>query len=147
MSHENEAMQIMDLLTRQTRAIREKNILEATKNYAPDVVVYDVVGPLGPPKGQGSVKDRLEQWFSSFREGAAIGFELVDVAVSAGETLAFSHSFNHVTAPLENGGSLDMYWRETLNWRKSDGEWKIVHAHSSVPFDPATGKASTGLRP
>jgi ketosteroid isomerase-like protein len=42
---------------------------------------------------------------------------------------------------------LDMFWRETLGWRMIDGDWKIVHAHSSVPFNPATGMASTGLKP
>jgi hypothetical protein len=40
-----------------------------------------------------------------------------------------------------------MYWRETLNWQKTDGTWKIRHTHSSVPFDPATGMASTQLKP
>ena len=147
MNNENEETHIKDLLNRQVSAIRERNITEATKNYAPDVLIYDVVGPLAHPKGQGSVKDRLQQWFSSFQEGVKIEFELVDVSVSAGDSLAFSHSFNHVRAPLAKGGALDMYWRETLNWEKKDGEWKIAHAHSSVPFDPATGKASTGLRP
>jgi uncharacterized protein (TIGR02246 family) len=147
MGTENEEALIKELLARQTKAIRTKDLDRATKNYASDVTVFDVVGPLGHPAGVKSVKDRLQQWFSSFDPAAALQFELVDVSVSASADLAFSHSFNHVTAPLKGGGSLDMFWRETLNWRKRDGEWKIVHAHSSVPFDAATGKASTGLKP
>ena len=31
--------------------------------------------------------------------------------------------------------------------QKTDGTWKITHSHSSVPFDPSTGKASTQLNP
>jgi hypothetical protein len=42
---------------------------------------------------------------------------------------------------------LDMFWRETLCWQKIKGEWMIMAAHSSVPFDAATGMASTGLKP
>src|ERR1700759_4305722 len=111
MNNENAASQIGALLTAQTKAIQKKNIVEATNNYASDVVIYDVVGPLGHPKGVGSVKERLQNWFSTFEEQATITFELVDLSISAGEDLAFSHSFNHVTAVLKKGGSLDMYWR------------------------------------
>jgi ketosteroid isomerase-like protein len=147
MKNEKEASLIKEMLEAQAKAVQKQNIDEAVKNYAPDVLIYDVVGPLRHDKGVASVKQRLTQWFSTFAEGSAIGFELVDLSVSAGEDLAFSHSLNHVNAPLKAGGALDMFWRETLNWEKIDGVWKIVHAHSSVPFDPATGKASTGLKP
>jgi len=147
MIHEIETTQIKDLLTEQVQAIRNRNISKATKNYSTNVLVFDVVGPLSQPRGVRSVEERLEQWLATFAEEAPINFELVDVAISADGNLAFSHSFNHINVPLKNGGSLDMYWRETLNWRKNNGEWKIVHAHSSVPFDPATGNASTGLKP
>jgi ketosteroid isomerase-like protein len=147
MNNEKEEALIKDLLARQAVAIRVKDLEAATKNYASDVVIYDVVGPLGQPKGVESVRDRLQQWLSSFDPASDVGFELVDISITAGEGLAFSRSFNHVTAPLKNGGSLEMFWRETLNWQKRDGDWKIVHAHSSVPFDAATGKASTGLKP
>lgn len=147
MNNKKEASLITDLLVLQTRAIQDRNVGEATKNYAPEVIIFDVTGPLSHPKGRQSVTERLQQWLSSFQEGAKINFEMVDLSVNAGEMLAFSHSFNHVSAPLEAGGSLDMYWRETLNWEKIEGQWKIIHAHSSVPFDPTTGKASTGLKP
>jgi ketosteroid isomerase-like protein len=141
------ASQIRDLLSRQTTAIRERDIAKATENYSPEVVIFDVVGPLAYTDGSASVKVRLQQWLASFKEGATLQFEMVDLSVTAGETLAFSRSFNHVSSTLEKGGSLDMYWRETLTWEKLDGKWKITHAHSSVPFDPTTGKASTGLKP
>lgn len=144
---QNETTQIKDLLTGQVQAIRNRDIPAAAKNYSKNVLVFDVVGSLSQPKGVTSVEERLRQWLSTFKEEAPISFELVDVSISADANLAFSHSFNHIDVPLKNGGSLDMYWRETLNWKKENGEWKIVHAHSSVPFDPATGNASTGLKP
>jgi uncharacterized protein (TIGR02246 family) len=147
MTQHDETTRIKALLAGQVEAIRNRNIAAATKNYAQDVLIFDVVGPLSHPKGVGSVEDRLNQWLSTFADDATINFELVDLAITAHDHLAFSHSYNHINASLKNGSTLDMYWRETLGWRKENSEWKIVHAHSSVPFDPATGKASTGLKP
>jgi ketosteroid isomerase-like protein len=142
-----EVAAINELLEEQTKAIRTKNITDAVKNYAADVTVFDVVGPLQHPEGSTSVSHRLAQWFSTFDPKKDLNFEQVELATTAGDNLAFSHSLNHVQATLANGGSLDMYWRETLNWQKTGGTWKITHTHSSVPFDPATGKASTQLKP
>jgi ketosteroid isomerase-like protein len=136
-----------ELLDNQAAAICNRNIAAATANYASDVVIFDVVGPLRHPNGNASVRKRLEDWFATFAADAPILFEITDRAIGADEQLGFTHSLNHVHVGLTNGAVLDMFWRETLNWRRVDGRWKIVHAHSSVPFDPSTGMASTGLKP
>jgi ketosteroid isomerase-like protein len=74
-------------------------------------------------------------------------FEIVDLTVIVGEDQAMSYGFNHIQTQVKTGVPLDMYWRETLGWAKKRGQWKIVHAHSSVPFDAGSGKASIGLKP
>jgi len=135
------------LLDEQTSAVCNRNIAAATANYAPEVVIFDVVGPLRHPAGNSSVRKRLEEWFETFAPDAPIRFEIIDRAISAEDHLGFTHSLNHVHVGLRNGAILDMFWRETLAWQKIDGHWRIVHAHSSVPFDPSTGMASTGLKP
>ena len=135
------------LLDSQAEAVSNRDITAATANYAPDVVIFDVVGPLQHPSGDTSVRRRLEEWFNTFEPDVPILFEITDRVIGAEDHLGFTHSLNHVHVGLKNGAILDMFWRETLNWRKVDGHWKIVHAHSSVPFDPVTGMASTGLTP
>ena len=147
MNNTTEVAAINELLEEQTKAIRSKNVTGAVKNYAADVTVFDVVGPLQHPEGSASVAHRLEQWFSTFDAKKDLHFEQLELATTADDNLAFSRSLNHVQATLANGGSLDMYWRETLTWQKTGGTWKITHSHSSVPFDPSTGKASTQLKP
>jgi uncharacterized protein (TIGR02246 family) len=147
MNNDPATTQIKDLLERQVKAIGERNIAEVTKNYDADVVIFDVVGPLAHPKGVQAVTDRLRDWFDTFAEGAPIDFSTVEISISAGENIAFSRAFNHISAPLKTGKSLNMFWRETLGWEKKAGTWKIVHAHSSVPFDATNGQASTGLKP
>ena len=135
------------LLDNHATAVCNRNIAAATANYAPDVVIFDVVGPLRHPGGNSSVRKRLEDWFGTFAPDAPILFEITDRSIRAADHLGFTHSLNYVHVGLRNGAILDMFWRETLAWQKFDGHWKIVHAHSSVPFDPSTGMASTGLKP
>lgn len=137
---------IADLIKLQTKAIISRNIEAAIANYNTDALLFDIVGPL-QQQGSASIKNRLQTWFSTFKEDEPIIFETKELTVSAGADTAFSHSLNHINAPLKNGSRLDMYWRETLNWEKADENWQIVSAHSSVPFDPNTGMASTGLKP
>jgi ketosteroid isomerase-like protein len=135
------------LLDSQAAAICNRDIAAATANYAPDVLIFDVVGPLQHPSGNSSVRNRLQEWMGTFAGDAPVLFEITEPTIEASDDRGFSHSLNHVHASLTNGGILDMFWRETLGWRKIDGEWKIVHAHSSVPFNPSTGMALTGLKP
>jgi ketosteroid isomerase-like protein len=138
---------IRGLLDSQAAAICNRDIAAATANYAFDVLIFDVVGPLQQPKGNSTVRNRLQEWMGTFSGDAPVLFEITDPTIEASEDRGFSHSVNHVRALLGGGGILDMYWRETLGWQKINGEWKIVHAHSSVPFNPSTGMASTGLKP
>jgi ketosteroid isomerase-like protein len=134
------------LLDDQAAAVCNRDIAAATANYASEVVIFDVVGPLRHPSGNSSVRKRLEDWFATF-DGGPILFEITDRVIRTEDHLGFTYSLNHVHVGLWNGAILDMYWRETLTWQKINTRWQIVHAHSSVPFDPSTGMASTGLKP
>ena len=40
-----------------------------------------------------------------------------------------------------------MWWRATQGFRRIDGKWRIVHEHSSAPFDMKSGKVSFDLKP
>lgn len=136
--------QIRALVEDKSKAVRAKDIDGATAIYAPDVLSFDVINPL-QYIGAGAIRKRLGEWFSSF-EGS-IGFEIRDLSITAGETVAFSHSLDHVSATKRDGVKLDMWWRETACYRKTDGKWLITHQHSSVPFDMENGKASLDLKP
>jgi len=136
--------QIRDFIAEHVEAIRNKDIGKAIAHYADDVVLFDVVGPL-QQKGAKMLRQRLEDWFSSF-EGA-IGFEIKDLNMAIGDNAGFCFSFNHVSATTKDGGKLDMWWRETLGWQRINGQWLVTQAHSSVPFDATNGKGSVALKP
>ena len=64
----------------------------------------------------------------------ASDYEMSDLKITAANNLAFCFSLNHIVANKTNGGKLDMWWRETVCYRRLNGMWLITHVHSSVPL-------------
>ena len=135
---------IRALIDDRAEAVRAKDVNGAMSNIAPEILSFDVVNPL-LNIGSDASRKRAEEWFTSF-EGP-IGFETRDLSITAGVDVAFSHGLSHVSATTKDGTQLDMWWRTTLCFRKTDGNWIVAHEHNSVPFDVASGKASLDLRP
>ena len=67
--------------------------------------------------------------------------------ITADGDVAFSHSLSRVIGKLKSGDEIDMWFRTILGFRRTGSRWLIVHEHGSAPFDPASGKASLGLKP
>jgi ketosteroid isomerase-like protein len=126
------------------KAVRMKDVDKLMSGYAPDVLSFDVVDPL-QYAGSDGIRARMEEWFSSF-EGP-ISLENLNLTIAAGEDVAFCHSLSHVNAITTGGGHLEMWWRETVCYRRIDSKWMITHQHSSVPFNVKSGKASLDLKP
>jgi ketosteroid isomerase-like protein len=78
---------------------------------------------------------------------SSIGYEVQDLSIMTGETVAFCHYLYRVSGTLIAGGKVEMWVRATVCLGKIDDKWTIVHEHQSVPFDPETGKASLNLKP
>ena len=135
--------QIRRLMNDWADAVRAKDVNRAVSHYGPGVRVFDVVDPL-QTRGVESARKRAQEWFSSF-EGD-LGFEVAQMSIEGNEDVAFCHCLNHVTGKTK-GGPIDMWWRATVCFHKNNGCWLVAHEHHSVPFDPATGKASLGLTP
>src|SRR6202035_4030437 len=121
------------LLENWASAIRAKDIDARMSNYAPNVSLFDVVGPL-EHFGKEAIRQRAIEWFSTF--DGPLEFEMHDLRISSDGDVAFSHSLNHVSGTKTDGNKLDMWWRATVCYRKMDDEWMVTHEHNSVPFDP-----------
>jgi uncharacterized protein (TIGR02246 family) len=140
----NNKSQIRKLIDDQAKAVRAKDIDGSISNYAPDIVSFDVVDTL-QRIGLDACRKRAEDWFSSFQ--GSIGYDLRDLSINAGDEVAFCHSLNHVNGTKTDGEKIDMWWRATVCYRKIDGNWKVTHEHSSVPFDMKKGNALLDLKP
>lgn len=69
------------------------------------VLLFDVVGELSQI-GVNSVKQRLEEWFSSMEK--PMGFEIENIDIKVENNIAFCSSFNHVIAKKKDGVALDI---------------------------------------
>jgi ketosteroid isomerase-like protein len=74
----------------------------------------------------------FEAWFATWQ--GKLGYELRDLTIAVGEGIAFSHSLNHMTGTKTDGQKADLWFRQTLCFRKINGAWAVVHEHESVPF-------------
>jgi|GEM_PF-283853 len=140
----NERQVIESLINERIEAIKSQDIEKAVANYSEDLLMFDVIGKLSDVNVQ-SAKDRLTEWFSSMQTLLNYEVDIIDIYVN--NNIAFCNSFNHIEAIKKDGGKLDMWWRETLGWKKQNGHWVVISAHSSVPFNGQTGKASLDLKP
>ena len=51
-----------------------------------------------------------------------------------GDGLAWSTALNRIRGTKTDGTKEDIWFRTTMCFRKSGGDWRIVHDHSSTPF-------------
>ena len=136
--------QIQDLIKQRVKAIDDKDCARLTSHHAPDVLSFDVIGPL-QYTGSDTVRQRAEQWLTSYQ--SSIGYEVRSLDITASADVAFCHYLYRVSGTLLDGGKVDMWVRATVCLRKIGGQWTIVHEHQSVPFDAQTGKAALDLKP
>ena len=136
--------QIREIIEQRVKAIDAKDLDALMSNHAADVLSFDLLDPLRS-SGVETIKKRAEKWFSSYK--TKIGYEVRDLKVTAGDAVAFCHYLYRVSGTLNDGGEVSMWVRATVCLQKTDGSWRIVHEHQSVPFDVKTGKASLDLQP
>ncbi len=143
-SRSDDEAQIRTIIDERIKAVHDKDINALLSNHTPDILSFDVLDPL-QYIGADTVRERAEKWFSSYQ--SSIGYEVRDLSITTGETVAFCHYLYRVNGTLTEGGKVEMWVRATVCLSKVDDKWTIVHEHQSVPFDPETGKASLNLKP
>lgn len=142
--HAGERGQIRSLIDGWADAARRKDAKALVAGFAPLAIVFDLIEPL-QYSGTETVQKRAEEWLASF-EGP-IDFQVENLSITSGHDVAFSHSLNRVCGTKTGGEKIDMWWRSTVCFQKTEGDWTVVHEHSSVPFDMTSGKASLELKP
>jgi ketosteroid isomerase-like protein len=135
---------IRAIIDDRVEALRARDANALRSHDAPDILSYDVVNPLRYA-GSDALQNRAESWISAFN--GPVGCEIRDLGIAVGGDVAFAHSLNRVTGTTADGGTINMWARATVCFRKFDGAWLVTHEHTSVPFDPLTGSASLGLTP
>lgn len=132
------------LVESRVAAVAAKDVETLIAQFAEDVTLFDALGELSD-RGVAAERARLEAWFGAYR--SEIGLRIRDLEVAVGGDVAFAHFLFQVSGTMVDGTEVRMWVRATLGLRRSEAGWKIVHEHSSVPFDGTTGQARTALVP
>jgi uncharacterized protein (TIGR02246 family) len=144
-SNATDQAQIRQLMDHWAEAVRSKDVDGLMSHYATDIVVFDLAPPL-QYRGADECRENWEAWFPTFR--GPIGYEVRALDIAASEDIAFCHSFNRITGTRTDNEKTDIWVRATVCCRKTDGKWKIVHEHQSVPFYmDGSYRAAVDLKP
>lgn len=123
--------EIRELIDGHRKALHDKDVDAAVARYSPDVLIYDLAPPLRS-RGPEVERDNLRAWFATW-EGP-IEYELRDLRIEVGDTVAFSTGLACMRGTKVDGSEPDLWLRTTTGWRKRDGWWEVAHQHESVPF-------------
>lgn len=124
---------IRQLMAERETAMRARDAERLVAGYAPEIVQFDLAPPLRRLGPEPRDANDLRRWFATF--DGPVDYEVLDLAVTAGEDVAFCHSLNRLSAtPHGAAESFTLWFRATVGLRKVDGAWRITHEHNSTPF-------------
>jgi uncharacterized protein (TIGR02246 family) len=135
---------IRDLIDRFAQAFRAKDVDGVMSFFARDIVSFDILPPL-QTVGAETFVTHWKEFFESHQ--GPIHVEFPDVRIAVGDDVGFSYCVHRIKGTLKNGQQTDWWLRWTACYRKTNGNWLIVHEQVSVPVDLKSGKALMDLKP
>lgn len=121
---ENNESQIRRLVENWADAVRAQDMNGVLARHTDDIVMFDVPVPL-QCRGIEEYRKTWELFFANSPGGPG-SFDLAELQITAGETVAYCHAIL---------GVLDSSARLTIGLRKEGGQWRIAHEHHSYPFE------------
>lgn len=140
----NDEADIRRRLDKTVEAIRAMDLEALMPIYATDIVSFDIEPPL-QHLGAEAKRKNWTKVFTMYQ--GPLGYELRDLAITAGDDVAFVRTLARLSGTLTSGQSAGYWVRWTTGWRRVERDWRIVHDQISVPVDFETGKALLNLRP
>ena len=135
-AHSQQSHVFSDLLQRWAAAVRAQDIDGVLRDHAPDILMFDVVGPRqieGVEAYRAAWVDQFFPWNSTTRT-----FDLSRIKVSAGDTVAFATALLDC-AGVEGGETVSFKLRLTVGFERRDGRWMVTHEHHSEPLPVTAG--------
>jgi uncharacterized protein (TIGR02246 family) len=125
MGNESDEARVRAVIHSWAQAVRDGDMEGVLARHTEDVVMFDVA-PDMQARGLAEYRKTWELFFE-YSPGGEGSFELQDLAVAAGDAVAFGHAL------LRIGGNATPECRLTIGLKKIDGEWLIAHEHHSAP--------------
>jgi len=137
--------QIRDLAEQGAAAMRAGDAATMIAAYTPDAVTFTLAPPLVQDAATTQDQAALQAWLDG--HGGSVGLDIGELTVVVEGDLAFSYGLQRMysgAGPEE----FELWHRATTCYRRVDGEWQVVHAHTSTPFYmDGSFKAALDLKP
>ena len=129
---------IRRLMAAWSAAVSAKDLDAIVADYLPDTVLFDAIPPY-KTIGKDAIRQAWANCLPYFPETFTSEHRDVTICV-AGDT-AFVHCLHHFI-PTPADDPLGHTWmRVTIGYRRVAGQWKVLHEHVSVPFNPMNSQA------
>lgn len=133
---------VVELCRRLGKAHHDKDADAILACYSPEAVIYS----LAPPLRSRMDRDDIARWLDTWDGPITVDAEETDLVVD-GE-IGWTTALNRMRGSKKDGSEEDLWFRTTMCFRKIDGEWLVVHDHSSTPFYmDGSMKAAVDLTP
>lgn len=127
----NDTGEIERLLQTRIAALARKDAASANAVLDKNIVAFELAGPLQLPSAKATDDGLAQAWLNSFDTGPEVTIR--ELSIHSDGDVAFCHSLNHLRGRRNDGKEIDLTMRSTLGLRRVGGEWKIIHAHTSLP--------------
>ena len=127
----NDTAEIERLLQTRIAALARKDGASANAVLDKEIIAFELAGPLQLSSAQATDDGLAQAWLDSFDTGPEITIH--ELSIHKDGDVAFCHSLNRLLGRRNDGKEIDLTMRSTLGFRRAGGEWKIIHAHTSLP--------------
>jgi uncharacterized protein (TIGR02246 family) len=121
---------ILDVIDTMRDALYSKDPAKFVSVFSADAAVFNLAPPL---VHHGVDVAEKQAWFDTW--STPLELEPRDFKVTVSGDYAFAHGFLRMAGTKKSAeGAVDFWMRETVCLQRENGEWRIVHEHTSVPF-------------
>ena len=124
--------EIRALIERWAKAVREENMAGIHADHDPGILMFDVPPPL-LSRGLEAYMQSWDLFFSS--QERPVTFDLRDLQITAGQDVAFATAIGRCIYVDPTGKREPLDFRLTIGLRKTNGQWRILHEHHSLPAE------------
>jgi uncharacterized protein (TIGR02246 family) len=121
-----------------SKALEAKDVESLLADYAEDAVLYDAIPPY-KTVGREAIREAWGKCLPYFPQKFQSQHQDIVVHVAGDTAIAYGlHDFIPTPADHPSGQT---WMRVTVGYRRINNQWKVVHEHVSVPFNPMNGQA------
>lgn len=138
---------IKSLIAARETAIVNADAEAVIEPLASDVVVYDLQPPLAFAGANARDAEGLRAWLRTWKEsGPRVEFRESRILIDG--DLGIAYGLSRMRGEKIGEGAVELWFRTTLVFKRSQDGWMIVHEHNSVPMMmDGSGLAAVDLKP